>query len=74
MPEKLRPPGRILGPGRMMGKMVVVMVVPIGPRRGFRSGTTGESSCGEKDDRRTRLGGFTQRLLVQFQHYISPSI
>jgi hypothetical protein len=57
-----------------MGKMVVVMVVPIGPRRGLRGRTTGESSCGKKDERRTRLGGFTQHLLVQFQHYISPSI
>ena len=57
-----------------MGHVVVmaVMMVPMGPGRGLRGTTPDQYSCGEKSQRRARLGYISQCLLVQFQHISVP--
>src|ERR1700730_14917212 len=54
---------------------MAVMMVPMGPGRGFGSATPYQHSCGEKSYRRARLGYISQCLLVEFQHiYLSLEV
>src|SRR5579872_730694 len=67
-------PGRqSVGLGDMVKTMMVVAMVPVRLGQSFGS-SPGNNSCGKKNERRARPGYFSQCLLVNVLHYISPSM
>ena len=61
--------GRIAG---VVGMMVMAVVVMPGFGGGFGNAPTDQESCGEKCERRTRLGYFSQRRVLGYQHMLVP--